>query len=301
MSETTPDDPQGWQKEGRDLLRAIAGGSIVGLPLLYTMEMWQHGMTVSELHLLMLLGATLLVNFAFCFLSGFRMETSIREAAMESVTAVGVGIVYSAVILWLIGELRFSISAAEILGKVLLEAIAVSIGISFADAQMRGKSRTGKGPGQHEADSDNGGQPDTKEKLSPSDRQLRADLRDFAAALAGSTVFALNVAPTEEITRIAGRLPPLQLFALLGASLLLCYIILFAAEFREHQVHVESVFQHPFAETILTCAVALTVSTVLLFLLGERSLLTHPATFTASVVTLGLPAIVGGAAGRLIV
>jgi putative integral membrane protein (TIGR02587 family) len=293
-------DPQGWRKEGRDLMRAIAGGAIVGMPLLYTMEMWQHGMVLSEWHLLMLLGATLLVNFVFSYLSGFRRECTVPGAAMESVTAVGIAIVFSAVVLWLIGEIQFAMSAAEIIGKVFVEAAAVSIGISFASAQVEGRSRTGENNGQAAHNSGGLAETPNERNLSPSDRQLRADLREFAAALAGSTVFALNVAPTEEITVIAGRLSPLQLLGVLGTSTLLCYVILFASEFREHRVHEETLFQHPVSETILTCAVSLGVAAALLVLLGERSLLSHPATFAAGIVTLGLPAMVGGAAGRLI-
>ena len=296
VNETVSADPHGWRQEGRDLLRAIAGGSIVGMPLLYTMEMWQHGMTVSEWHLLTLLGATLAVNFAFCFLSGFRAARSVPDAAREAVTAVGIAILYSTAILLLIGEIQFAISTAEIIGKVLLEAAAVSVGISFANAQIQGKSRTGE--------SSNGGGGDgegDESQPSPQDLQLKKDLQEFAAVLAGATVFALNVAPTEEITLIAARLSPLQLLALLGASMLLCYVILFAAEFKAHRVHVKSALQHPLAETILTCAVSLTVAAVLLLLLGERNGLTHPALSVASIVTLGLPAIVGGAAGRLII
>jgi putative integral membrane protein (TIGR02587 family) len=297
MSISAP-DPHGWQKEGRDLLRAIAGGSIVGMPLLYTMEMWEHGTTVSQWHLLLLVAAILVVNLAFCYLSGFRPECSLIGAAMESITAVGIATAYSAAILSLIGELDFSIAPVEAIGKVLLEAAAVSIGISFASAQMDGRSRTGDDAGQESKGGEAQGQ--SRPKLGASDRQVRSDLRELAAALAGSTVFALNVAPTEEITLIAGRLSPVQLLAILGCSLVLCYVILFASEFREHRVHVKSLVQHPIAETILTGGVSLGVAAVLLFLLGERALLTQPATFAASVVALGLPAIVGGAAGRLI-
>lgn len=313
-------DPHGWRREGRDLLQAVAGGAIVGMPLLYTMEMWQHGMTMSEWHLLGLLGAILALNFVFCLLSGFREENSLLVAAMESVTAVGIAIVFSTAILCLIGEIEFTIGAAEIIGKILLEAAPVSVGVSFAQAQMQGRSRTGDDEekkrdrpesrdAQRPATAEGDGDPVTKrtdqewateETNSPGDRQLKADLREFAAAMAGSTVFALNVAPTEEITLIAARLSPMQLLLMLGFSALLCYIILFAAEFREHRVHEESIFQHPVAETVLTCAVSLTVSAVLLMLLGDRSILTHPALTVAAVVTLGLPATVGGAAGRLI-
>ena len=36
-------DRWGLKKEVRDLMVAVTGGAIVGMPLLYTMEMWLHG------------------------------------------------------------------------------------------------------------------------------------------------------------------------------------------------------------------------------------------------------------------
>jgi uncharacterized membrane protein len=64
---------------------------------------------------------------------------------------------------------------------------------------------------------------------------------------------------------------------------------------------VKGILQHPVAETVLTGALSLGVAFVLLWLLGQREAMSHPATAVATVVTLGLPAVVGGAAGRLIV
>src|SRR5688572_16038102 len=81
-------DPRGWRQEGVDLLRGTAAGAIVGMPLLYTMEMWWRGMTLGESRLLLLLAAMLLVNFVLCYFSGFREEYSVFEAASESVTSV---------------------------------------------------------------------------------------------------------------------------------------------------------------------------------------------------------------------
>jgi hypothetical protein len=68
------------------------------------MEMWRHGMTASEWHLLLLLAASLVVNFVFSLSSGFRHRYSPVEAASESVTAVALGMIYSFAVLWLIGE-----------------------------------------------------------------------------------------------------------------------------------------------------------------------------------------------------
>ena len=287
-------DPHGWRQELNDLMAAIAGGAIVGMPLLYTMEMWWHGMTLSPAHLLGILAAILVMNFVFSLISGFRHEETTGEAVIEAVTSVGIGLLFSALILWLIGELRPGESAADSIGKILIEAAAVSVGVSFANAQVRDRSRIGN----------HGDAPGRREERKTSDlerAQLRADLRDAGAALAGATVMALSIAPTEEVLMISSRLAPWQLLVLLLFSLAICYVILFASGFEEHEVHVESLFQSPYVETLLTCAIALLVSAGLLWLLGERQTLDTPASAVASIVTLGLPATVGAAAGRVIV
>ena len=275
-------------------MAAVAGGAIVGMPLLYTMEMWWHGMTMSPAHLLVLIVAILVMNFVFSVVSGFRRESTLVEAAMESVTSVGIGIVFSSLVLSVIGELKPAMSPAEVIGKVLLEAAAVSIGVSFANAQVRDKSRTGDDDDERHGD---GG---ARQPKDPERAQLRADLRDASAALAGATLFALNIAPTEEVMLIASRLAPWQLLVLLGFSVALCHVILFASGFEEHVVHVRSLFQNVYIETVLTCAIALLVATALLWLLGEPGAFSNRSSAIAAVVTLGLPAMVGAAAGRLI-
>jgi putative integral membrane protein (TIGR02587 family) len=242
------------------------------------------------------------VNFVFSYFSGFRNRQSLGSAAAEALTAVGIGIVLSALILALIGELSSQGSLDEAAGKIVVEAAVVSVGVSFANSQIEGRSRTGDDPPGDEADpqqvarSGRDEQPEDPERL-----QLSQDLRDLGASVAGSTVFALNIVPTEEVLEIATRLSPGHQLLLLAVSVLLCYVILFASGFEEHGVHVPSVFQHPLAETLVASAVSLAVAFVLLWLLGQREALSSPSTVIASTITLGLPAIIGGAAGRLIV
>ena len=143
-------DPYGWREEGRDLLRAVAAGSIVGMPLLYTMEMWWRGTTASPWHLLALLAASLAINFFFSLFSGFRTRYSAAEAASESVTAVALGMLYALAILWLTGEVTAGRAGSDVLGPVLVAAAPVSLGISFANYQVRNKSRDGEEEQEHD-------------------------------------------------------------------------------------------------------------------------------------------------------
>jgi len=87
----------------------------------------------------------------------------------------------------------------------------------------------------------------------------------------------------------------------IAGSLVLSYLILYAAEFKQHTVHVKSLFQHPLVETVTSYAVAILVALALLLLVGmPEARGGSMATLIACTVTLALPASVGAAAGRLI-
>lgn len=42
------DSRRAWAEEGTSLVRGVSGGLIVGIPLLYTMEMWFLGITLAD-------------------------------------------------------------------------------------------------------------------------------------------------------------------------------------------------------------------------------------------------------------
>lgn len=289
-------DPHGWREEGQVLVRGIAAGMLVGLPLLYTMEMWWWGMLREERHLLVVLGLTLAANYLFAVFYGFRPVYSWGEGILEAIEAVGLSIVISAAILLLIREITFDSSGAETVGKILIEAIPISVGVSFANATVRNGSRTGDEDEDQKAGADSGG---TSEEWSPEQLQLRQDVRDAGAAVGGALLFSFNAAPTEEIVLIAARIPPWHLALMVPASLIICYLILFGSGFKDRQVHVPSVFQSPLAETAMAYAIALIVSAALLYAVGPPVTLSHASTFAASTVVLGVQAAVGAAAGRL--
>jgi len=107
-------------------------------------------------------------------------------------------------------------------------------------------------------------------------------------------------------------LPALGALGVLGMSIpadhggseldLVGYAIVFEAEFlgigkRRAQI---GPFQRPSAETTLSYCVALLVSAGILFLLGRVELGDPIRDIVAQTIVLGLPATVGGAAGRLV-
>lgn len=288
----------GFAREGRDLLVAITGGAIVGMPLLYTMEMWSSGLRLGPGQHLALLAGTLFVNWLFSIVSGFRHEYGALSAALESVTAVGIGVVFSALILWLVGELVPGDPSSEVVGKVLFQAVPVSLGVSVADAHVRGKQRDGEDEGDEQR-KPRKTRPERPSHAELEREQQRQDVRDISATLSGALLFSINIGPTQEVILIAGRLDAPQLATIALASLLLCYIILFASGIKDHPVHIESFVQTPLAETVITYAASLLVALGLLAVLGEPDAVGSLDSLIAATIALGLPTAVGGAAGRL--
>lgn len=286
------------RNEVNDLLRGLAGGLIFGMPLLYTMEVWHHGMSFSSAHCLGLLCFILFINFAFCYASGLRGNNeghSIHKALADSITAIGLAILAAAAVLYLIGRLDFSSGLNGILGQVIVEACAISIGITYTNSKFP-RNHHDKSEKKHKnADALDKG------RMSAAEKQARHDFHNFAAAIAGALIFTLNIAPTEEVVQIASTLHSGSLLLLLCAEVGACYLILYAAEFKEKKVYKASPLQSPAAEVILTVSASLIVAGVLLLLIGEQQGITSVPLFVASVITLGFPAIVGGAAGRLVV
>lgn len=135
----------------------------------------------------------------------------------------------------------------------------------------------------------------------PSEDQLKvsATLADLGATVVGAVFISLSIAPTDEVPMIASAMTPIWLLAMMAASLLVSYAIVFVAGFSrqdQRRAH-EGPFQHPITETVVCYLLALVTALVLLWIF-QRGLQPWPD-LLARVGVLGLPAAIGGAAGRL--
>src|SRR4029079_11009842 len=88
----------------RDYVRAAGGGLVVGLPLLFTMEVWWHGFEVPWWKILLLLCLGFGIVVGYSSIAGFRRERTTTELLLDSVVALGIGVVISAVALVLLGQ-----------------------------------------------------------------------------------------------------------------------------------------------------------------------------------------------------
>lgn len=285
---------QSLHEEGRDLLRGAAGGLIFGTPLLFTMEMWFQGTSFSPPHLLGMLAFAAFVNICFSYASGLRAHNtdhSLLGAVADGITAMALGVIVAVLVLALIGMLDPAEGRDSMIGKIVIEAAAVSIGVTFTNRKFpRGRKTRSR---QYE-ELENA--PLTREQ-----KQARLDFYNLAAVLGGAVIFSFNIAPTEEILMIANGLSAPQLLLIVLAQLGVCYVILYASQFKESKVFKKTWMQAPAAEIVMTVALSLLVAAVLLLLVGHTSAMHSADGFIAAVVTLGFPAVIGGAAGKLVV
>lgn len=285
---------EGWRRESGDLVRAAAGGFLFGVPLLYTMEVWWYGSWVDPRWMLGALGVSLLVVIGLTRTSGFRnaRDTGWRDAAMDGVVTVAIGLLCAATVLVCLREITLATSLEEAVGKVVFEAIPFAVGAAlarqFLSRQERGDDDGGEDPG---------------DDLVGGDPAIGRTLADAGAAAVGALVLCFSIAPTDEVPLIALAMTPPWLALLAAVSLVISYAIVFEADFSdqtERRSH-EGLFQRPFAETAGAYVISLAVAGLALLFFQRIGPDQSWHTWLAWTVVLGLPATIGGAAGRLAV
>ena len=258
-----------------DVMRGVAGGALLGVPLLYTQETWLHGRSVSPLVILVGLAVIFAVNVALSYFVGFRPGRTHRPTE-DAVVGMGLSLLLSAILLVLLDRVGQETSVENVLGVAALTAIPVSIGFSIGTALA---PRSG----------------------AQNSEEIPGGSGDLLVAAAGALVFALNIAPTEEPILLAAELDGVRLGLVVVASLVLPYLMVFYAEFggRDRRVASDGATQGPLIETLLAYVVALVVSAAMLAMFGRMDELNGAA--TARVVTLAFPASIGAALGRMLI
>ena len=259
----------------RDFTRAAGGGLIVGLPLLFTMEVWFRGTSLPWWQLLLLLAVAYVVDFGYNVTSGFRRERSYGQVALDSVVTMGLGVMIAFAVLVALGRIDGDSGIRDAAGRVALEAIPIAFGASVASSQLSGEDGAGG-------------------------LSANAYARLFVAA-GGALLFALNVAPTDEVVLLAAGLSPLMLIVLVGLTLLLTLGLVFFADFGGGRLRCgDGLLDHPGTETLAAYAISLAMSLLLLWSFG-RTDGAGVAAVAAMTVVLAVVASVGAAIARLIV
>jgi putative integral membrane protein (TIGR02587 family) len=275
----------GWTDELNGLVRGLTGGFLVGIPLIYTMETWWVGETISMPHALLFLALAYALNFAFVAYAGFREgEAGSHRPFGDALEATALAVVATTVTLALLNQLDPSLPLDVLIGRIAVDALPVSLGVAIANHILAPRETRVTG-------SDDGG-------------EIRGHgdsvALDVGAAFAGSLFLSLNIAPTEEVPMLATGVPTLLLPLVILFSLLASYAVVFAAGFggQERRLRTPGAFQRPITETVVAYVTSLVTGAGVLWLFGQIDTGTAPYVAYAQIVLLGLPAAIGGAAGR---
>jgi putative integral membrane protein (TIGR02587 family) len=284
-----------WMIELRHLIHDLAGAFLFGMPFLYTMEVWWRGNTADPFRMLLGLVLTYLALVVLEHAASARFNSTAPwpRALTEGLQALAIGLVAAALGLAVIGFLRPDAGLHAVVGRVVMEGLPFSLGVGLADFLLGEKEDGGHEKG--------GGRPSAEKRASEGVR--RRILSRAGATALGATAIALTLAPTTEIPLIASGLSYPHLLGMVCASLVISYMIVFASNFvatearREHG----GGFDAPVAETIMSYIISLLMAACMLWLFQMVHLGDPPGQWASYIIVLGLPASVGGAAGRLAV
>ncbi len=263
--------------------RGIAGGLMFSMPLLYTMEVWWSGFMLHPGRILLYVLVTFALLLLYNRFAGLRKDATFTEVVIDSVEEMGIGLVLSAAVLWLAGRIGWEMDRLEILGKVVMEGMTVAIGVTVGTAQLGAPD-----------DGDEGMSGDED------DKSASAYFPQLSLALCGAVLFAANVAPTDEISVIAMESSPEKLLLFSLVSILLASLVLHFSGFRGSGSHVANETPLLTARGIFTTyAVALLASAGSLWFFGKLDGEPFFQCLSMTVI-LGLPAVLGASAGRLL-
>ncbi|MHC0061473.1 TIGR02587 family membrane protein [Nostoc sp. UIC 10890] len=281
-----------WRSEINDIIRGACGGFLFGIPLLYTMEVWWIGSLAKPQLMMMAIALMFVVVYLLNQIEGFRKRryTGLaHQAAMDTVEAIAIGLACSTFVLLLLRELTPETSLRESLGKIIFESVPFALGVALAN-QLLGDIENSNAEGQA-----------TNSTTKNKGNELNATFADLGATLIGATVIAFNIAPTDEIPMLAAATSPAWELAMIAASLLISYGIVFQAGFSDQQKRRQQkgIFQRPSSETIMSYLVSLLAGAFMLWFFQKLTFSDPWTMWLDHTLILGLPATIGGAAGRL--
>ena len=256
--------------------RGIVGGLLFSLPLLYTMEVWWTGFIASPEKLLAFIAFTFLLLLGYNRHAGIKTETTFKEILHESIEEIALAFIVAFIFLLLISKVDFSMSFAEIAGKVIVESMIVAIGVSVGSAQL--------------------GNPQPGGKKRSRDKGF---FKMTVLAICVAALICSSVAPTEEILQIAIISDGLDLLFMILISLVISSVILFYSDFKGTGP-LKGGFGEVIMYVVINYLIALTVSLMMLWIfgrIGDYGLYM----IIAQTIVLGIPASLGASAGRLLI
>lgn len=271
--------------------------------MLYTMEVWWIGSSVTPPRLLGVLLISLLSTYLLSRTAGFRKAkaTTEKEAIADAVEAIALGLICATLMLIVLQQITLETRISEALGKAIFESVPFTLGVAlsnqlFQDADQESDS-TRSTQDEKEALTQS---PSLSEQFFP-EGNLNETVADIGATIIGSVIIAFSIAPTDEVTGLVAAVRGPWLILVVIISLVVSYGIVFQANFsRQGQRRLQKgLFQSPLSETVFSYLLSLVAAALMLSFFRKIDPSAPLEIAFRQVLILGLPATIGGAAGRL--
>jgi putative integral membrane protein (TIGR02587 family) len=259
--------------------RGLAGGMLIGVPVLMTMEVWWEGFFVPAWRILLLYVFNFGVLLILQHYSGLHHRKTRAGQIRAAFVAYGLGITASAIILVLLHVIRGDSQLRDIAGKLLLESVPVSIGSSVAMSEFGGD--------------DEG---DVAEKR----KEEVGFFGSLGMAIAGAAVFGFGLSAAEEPLMIGNQLDWPHAIALVLVSLMQVYLIVHAVGFRAKKNRSKAPVSRISAQAVSTYAVAILVGVFYLWVFGTINEHLSLTASVYSIVAMSFVTSFGAAAGEVI-
>ena len=262
----------------REYARGVVGGLMFSLPMLYTMEVWWAGFQLRSERILLLLGFTVLLLLGYNVYAGVRKDETWAGVIIDSVEEVGLALIVSAGFLLLLGRIGPGDSLRGAMGKVVVEALLIAIGISIGTSQLQGDG--------DDDDEERGARP-------------RDILGVISLSACGAVVLATNIAPTDEIVVLAYESTSWRLAGMVLVSLVLGGLVMLFSDLVDSETDQPAGLRFLFG-TVVSYAVAFVSSAIVLFLFGRfDGVALEPC--VAMTVVLTVASSMGAAAGKILI
>jgi putative integral membrane protein (TIGR02587 family) len=270
-----PDRPATAGRVAEGLARGFGGSVLFALPLLMTMEMWWLGFYLDPGRVVLLVAVFFPILVGLSHYVGFDETRTVGHAALHAITAYGVAVVSSGVMLGVLGVFTSRMGWHELVGKTAIQAGPGALGALLAQAHF-------------------GGSPEKERR-----REEAVYVEHLFFMVVGALYVALTLAPTDEMPLLAFMMHDAHSLAAIAFSIALLHFFMRGVGFAAHAA-AESAGRLStfFRLSVVGYALALIVSTFLLYVFGRfdgDSL----AEDLHTVVVLALPATLGAAAARL--
>ena len=263
--------------------RGLLGGMLIGAPVLMTMEVWWEGFTVPAWRLLLLY----VVNYGILLIlqhySGLSHRKSFRSQAAAALVALAIGAISSAITLFVLGVLRGDLVLRDVVGKLALESVPVSIGSSVAMSEF--------------------GDNEKHEEVTEQRRKEAGYFGSLGIAIAGASLFGFGISGTEEPLMIADQLDAKRAILLMALSILQVFAVLFAVDQKQSRPRLGS-REHLIAvlqEAVSTYAVAATLAAYFLWTFNVLNVSMGFVVAIYVVIAAGFVTSLGAAAGEVLI